>query len=329
MIPDIGGGVGAKLVTASVVVAIALLMFFLIVRAWRRRAHGSVPRGARNRGPRLGVLDSVAIDQRRRLVLVRRDDVEHLIMIGGPSDLVVESGIGAVPVAVAPSPPPAVGEPAGTSNAGLYRSPDDAAHRVSPAAASREPASVAEPAAPSRPTAATPVAVTGPVRDAPAVERSAPVPADQTARTEAGQPADIADLLDTHRRRVLGEREVQTPPVVRAYLDEDDIDELPPAAPRPVRSAPEARPPSSSVLRFEDFLDPEVAGDLSSVKPEVAPRTDAQRVAPAPMERASTGSVVAPPSRSDNTESRPDTALDDEMSRLLKHLSDKPEGSRT
>jgi hypothetical protein len=43
--------------------------------------------------PRLAVIDAAAVDGRRRLVLVRRDNVEHLIMIGGPSDLVVEPNI--------------------------------------------------------------------------------------------------------------------------------------------------------------------------------------------------------------------------------------------
>src|SRR5581483_1340423 len=33
------------------------------------------------------------VDGRRRLVLVRRDNVEHLLMIGGPADLVVEPNI--------------------------------------------------------------------------------------------------------------------------------------------------------------------------------------------------------------------------------------------
>jgi hypothetical protein len=35
----------------------------------------------------------MAIDGRRRLVLVRRDNVEHLILLGGPSDVVVEQAI--------------------------------------------------------------------------------------------------------------------------------------------------------------------------------------------------------------------------------------------
>ena len=43
--------------------------------------------------PRLGVVEQATIDSRRRLVLIRRDDVEHLIMTGGPVDVVIETGI--------------------------------------------------------------------------------------------------------------------------------------------------------------------------------------------------------------------------------------------
>ncbi len=42
---------------------------------------------------RLEVTDHASVDGRRRLILVRRDNVEHLIMIGGPVDVVVETGI--------------------------------------------------------------------------------------------------------------------------------------------------------------------------------------------------------------------------------------------
>src|SRR5690606_26301874 len=60
---------------------------------FRRAATASFLNHGRNRKPRLAVVDVTAVDSRRRLVLVRRDDCEHLILIGGPSDLVVESGI--------------------------------------------------------------------------------------------------------------------------------------------------------------------------------------------------------------------------------------------
>src|SRR3954463_13528948 len=48
---------------------------------------------ARGRQPRLAVIDAATIDGRRRLVLIRRDNVEHLVMIGGPTDVVIEANI--------------------------------------------------------------------------------------------------------------------------------------------------------------------------------------------------------------------------------------------
>jgi hypothetical protein len=48
---------------------------------------------ARGRQPRLAVIDAATIDGRRRLVLIRRDNIEHLIMIGGPTDVVIEPNI--------------------------------------------------------------------------------------------------------------------------------------------------------------------------------------------------------------------------------------------
>lgn len=42
---------------------------------------------------RLDVVDQANVDGRRRLVLVRRDNIEHLIMTGGPVDVVIETNI--------------------------------------------------------------------------------------------------------------------------------------------------------------------------------------------------------------------------------------------
>jgi hypothetical protein len=47
------------------------------------------PKGER----RLEVIDHANIDGKRKLVLIRRDDVEHLLLTGGPVDVVVETGI--------------------------------------------------------------------------------------------------------------------------------------------------------------------------------------------------------------------------------------------
>ncbi len=59
------------------------------------------------RGSRLGISEYHEIDKTRRLVLVRRDEVEHLLLIGGGQDIVVESAIGAAisqPASVSPMP---------------------------------------------------------------------------------------------------------------------------------------------------------------------------------------------------------------------------------
>ncbi|WP_296080653.1 flagellar biosynthetic protein FliO [uncultured Agrobacterium sp.] len=95
---DFIGAYGNRLIIAVVGVGTALLLLAIVLWFIRRRS-GSAPfiRGGRNRQPRLQVLDATAVDARRRLVLVRRDNVEHLVMIGGPTDIVIESGIGAIP----------------------------------------------------------------------------------------------------------------------------------------------------------------------------------------------------------------------------------------
>ena len=98
MMDELIGTYGNNLIVAVVGVGVALLALAIILWLIRRRG-GSSPfiRGGKNRQPRLQVLDATAIDTRRRLVLVRRDNVEHLVMIGGPTDIVIESGIGAIP----------------------------------------------------------------------------------------------------------------------------------------------------------------------------------------------------------------------------------------
>lgn len=42
---------------------------------------------------RLDIVEQSNLDGRRRLVLIRRDDIEHLIMTGGPVDVVIETNI--------------------------------------------------------------------------------------------------------------------------------------------------------------------------------------------------------------------------------------------
>jgi flagellar protein FliO/FliZ len=51
------------------------------------------PSGAR----RLSIVEVTPLDGRRRLVLIRRDNVEHLLMLSPNSEHVIERGIAATP----------------------------------------------------------------------------------------------------------------------------------------------------------------------------------------------------------------------------------------
>jgi flagellar protein FliO/FliZ len=75
------------LALAGVLALIAIAAFILKRVGWGGM---TAPKSGQKR---LAVTAAIALDGRRRLVLVRRDDVEHLLLIGGPADLVVESGI--------------------------------------------------------------------------------------------------------------------------------------------------------------------------------------------------------------------------------------------
>jgi len=79
--------------------------------------------------PRLAVINAASVDGRRRLVLVRRDNVEHLLLIGGPTDAVIEPNIGRTGAATtAPAPvraprasPPPQPPPRQTSSPAMVR----------------------------------------------------------------------------------------------------------------------------------------------------------------------------------------------------------------
>ena len=78
----------------TAVFALGIVLVLIVLGVWLLKlvfnASSNVARG-RNR--RLAVVDTLALDPKRQLLIVRRDNVEHLILTGGPQDLVVETGI--------------------------------------------------------------------------------------------------------------------------------------------------------------------------------------------------------------------------------------------
>jgi hypothetical protein len=89
----LGGQGFATAVMWTLAALILLVIVLVVVRLIRGMTFGTFVAGGRNRKTRLAVMDATAVDSHRRLVLVRRDDIEHLLLIGGPTDVVVEREI--------------------------------------------------------------------------------------------------------------------------------------------------------------------------------------------------------------------------------------------
>lgn len=254
------GGQGATLLMAIVIVGIALLALVGVFWLIRNRAASTFIRGGKNRLPRLAVLDATAVDTRRRLVLIRRDDVEHLVMIGGPTDIVIESRIpqtqhGRTPrqaEPVTPTPPqqraaqpasqqqPMPVQPAPAPAASAAERPNQRP--------SRQPETSPRPSPRSHQPTQAPVAAAAAVAGAAA-----------TTRTEA------ADLLESVRTRVFEEPD----------FDESDLEDLmavpqPPA--RPVQQAPApSRPASVSQAPFTaSGEDPASTAEVDPIQSEAA-----------------------------------------------------------
>lgn len=195
----------ANLVVGFLVIVLAV---FVCLWLWRRVSGGSFAVGTRARRARLGVLESAPVDSRRRLLLVRRDDVGHLILTGGPSDVVVENNIdlsgpqsvhpvqpAAVPVEPA-KPKPAVKELAGME--------EQAPKPAEPAPQPKKPAEVPPAAPKSQPKEPVPNELTAPPVVA-AATAAAATRIDTSARTESPVAADAT----------VPAREVETGPSVK------------------------------------------------------------------------------------------------------------------
>lgn len=99
-ITSLFGGSGNTYLTA--LFALGAVIVLIVLGVWLLKLVFRVSsNGVRGRNRRLAVVDSLVIDQKRQLLIIKRDNVEHLILTGGPQDVVVEAGI------VPPEPPAA------------------------------------------------------------------------------------------------------------------------------------------------------------------------------------------------------------------------------
>ena len=231
------GQTGPKILLFLVVVLGLLAVAFWLLRRFGGGRLGSA--AARGRQPRLALIDQAAIDNRRRLVLIRRDNVEHLLIIGGPTDVVVEQNIvRAAAAALAPARPAATDTlpravPLGEDT--MWPLQPETAPK--PEGAPRvEPSLRAEPAPrPSRPGAEEPMQWPGDA-EAPAAPSVAPLP---PAAPRKPRPVDpLAGLAEELSR-------IPPPPSEPAGLEPRQTARRAPRLPLSPAAPTDAAPPPS------------------------------------------------------------------------------------
>lgn len=287
-----------RVAVAAIVIAALLGLTVLVMRRLAARGTGGDRRG--RPGPRLSVLDSISVDQRRRLVLIRRDEVEHLLLIGGNSDLVIEQNIGAAdPVEAAEAQPAAVAPPREaptlqrpTPRRALSAAPAPATLTAEPAAAglpAPEPAATEPTPAPAEPREERRAGLSrrplmrgdGTLSGRPAARAAdaAPEPAArEPARAEAPRP-DQARL-----QALKAEFAASTPKMDAPKIDSPKVDSPKIDAPR-IETAP-ADAPKVEALKAEPEDAPPAVSEASAKLEDLSHRLDAALVHPEPAAAA-------------------------------------------
>jgi hypothetical protein len=272
---------GAQWLLSLAIILALIGLMWLVLRSFaggRIRLRGQNTRG---RQPRLGVVDIFNLDRQRQLVLIRRDNVEHLILVGGGSDTVIESNIQRSGVR-APAPGPVV----------LEAAPEAAPFAPAPHP-STAPAPIAAPAAPVAPPARMPEParppeppkVPEPVARPP--ERPLSSPRQEIGRQEIGRP-EIAPPSAPAASKPL------SPPPLATPEPRSPASTSATPAPAPVFPAPPASAPTpASPVAAKELQDMTRQLEEALKKPFAAVRP-AGKTPPTPEIKSQAGSAPKP-----------------------------------
>ncbi len=79
------------------ILALFFVLGLILLIAYGARKFGLMARitinSAKSKDRRLNIVEILPVDARRKLMLIRRDDVEHLIMLSAERDIVIERDI--------------------------------------------------------------------------------------------------------------------------------------------------------------------------------------------------------------------------------------------
>jgi flagellar protein FliO/FliZ len=286
---------------------------------------------ARGRQPRLAVIDYASVDGRRRLILVRRDNVEHLLMIGGPTDVVVEPNIVravAAPRDIASRPPagiealpraiPLPENGNGHGGGSWPLQPEPAAARPAPRVESlpdempRFPLASETPPRPQRDTLA-----------ALADELSTrPAPPSRNRAAPARPVADEATAEPHGEPRHEPKHESPRKPVAAAAPATAAAPAAPPIAPAPAAESQAA--PDQSLADMAQRLEAALRKPAGEARPQPAASRPASATEPAPAEPAARRVPRPPEGKPQRTDAKPNQGkatpydnLEQEMASLL------------
>jgi hypothetical protein len=310
----------------------ALTFFFAFVAvlgliglaAWLvRRFAGNRLGASTNRGrmPRLAVIDAAAVDGRRRLVLVRRDNVEHLLMIGGPTDIVVEPNIVRAVAARDQLP-----QRSGELTPRIAPLPDvpgwsDGDGARAETFGHNEPQMPEPPPRPARPSFSDEVrraAPTAPERRSDPLTGFAPEPI-------GGRPEPRGDSRADSRADSIAQRLARTEPMVPRAQRSSEPKPAAPVVRAPERAAAPAVPPQAPIAPVAPVAPPpqtadqnlaEMAQRLEAALRRPAPDTLAPPVAPDAPARSPRVDAPASPAKNGSEKSGFEN-LEDEMASLL------------
>jgi hypothetical protein len=263
------------------VIAFVVVLLLIGAATWLVRRFGAtrLDAAARTRQPRLAVVDAAAVDGRRKLVIIRRDNVEHLLMIGGPSDVVVETNIVRAAVGARDTLPgrngPTLPDPA------PWPEPTPAPPMAARAERAMPRATVEDNWEPPADPVAAPVAPMPPVR--------------------AVRPADTLASLAHELGRAAPEPQAAPRPMV--------IDQPPVPVPAAAPAAPQAAAPDQSLAEMAQRLE----AALRRPKPVAAAAPAVEVKPPARAPRV----VVAAPKGGAQPAAQPQNNLEQEMASLL------------
>jgi flagellar protein FliO/FliZ len=267
---------------AKFFIAFAGVLALIGVTAWLVRRYSSDRLGgaARGRQPRLAVIDAATIDGRRRLVLIRRDNIEHLLMIGGPTDVVIEPNIVRAagtrePARLATTPEPAMrvtpppvestwppaSEPTAPPPPRAYRpaATEEPWHAPEPGARARPSDSLTGLAAELSSKLAMPAEPAPPREREPQVPRTTAAPPMAPAAPVAPEPPAAAPQTDHNLAEMAQQLEaaLRRAPAPESRPPVTDALAVPPKPPRPAareskpRLEPKFEPPKFEQPKFE------------------------------------------------------------------------------